>query len=503
MVIYLAINTLYNILGQVTPMLLAIWAIPELIAKLGIERFGLLTIAWSIIGYFSLFDFGLSRSLTQLVAGKIGMGKEDEIPAIVWSAVALMVALGIGGAIIASLVCPQLVQVLNISSGLQLEAREVFYLLALSIPIVITTAAFRGVLEAQQRFDLINIVRTAMGIFTFMGPLLVLPFSQSLSVIVVILIAGRLLFWVVHIFLCMYSMPALRLKVELKRAVLGPLIRFGGWMTISNIISPLMVYMDRFIIGALLTVAAVTYYTTPYEVVTKILVIPGALVSVLFPAFSMNFVRNLSRVAQLFEWGVKGVFIILFPVILAIIIFAFDGLRMWLGTDFAQHSALVLQWLGIGVFVNGLAGIPFALIQGAGRPDLTAKLHMIELPFYLLMIWWLIDSYGIEGAALAWMLRVTGDALLLFYLVKRIVMGSTVVFRSLGLIIGGGIGILLFFTLFIHYMLIDFMEKGLLYILVVIIFALLSWFLILLPEDRKLIRDQLSNGSKVIRKVYN
>ncbi len=85
----------------------------------------------------------------------------------------------------------------------------------------------------------------------------------------------------------------------------------------------------------------------------------------------------------------ENVFLVLFPVVLLTIVLAHAGLRLWLGADFAQHSFRVLQWLAVGVFINSLAQIPFALVQGAGRPDLTAKLHLIELPLYLLALWWL------------------------------------------------------------------------------------------------------------------
>jgi len=57
----LARNVLWNLLGTGAPLLVAIVVIPVLIEGLGIERFGVLTIAWMVVGYFSLFDLGLGR----------------------------------------------------------------------------------------------------------------------------------------------------------------------------------------------------------------------------------------------------------------------------------------------------------------------------------------------------------------------------------------------------------------------------------------------------------
>jgi O-antigen/teichoic acid export membrane protein len=140
---------------------------------------------------------------------------------------------------------------------------------------------------------------------------------------------------------------------------------------------------------------------------------------VMFPAFSASFGQDRSRIAALYKRSVKYVFLVLFPLVLLTMALAHRGLALWLGADFAQHSFRVLQWLALGVLINSLAQVPFALVQGAGRPDLTAKLHLIELPVYLLALWWLISTYGVVGAAIAWTARVGVDALVLFVMAQR------------------------------------------------------------------------------------
>ena len=49
-------------------MIIGLLVIPYLDKNLGIERIGLLTIFWSLIGYFSVFDFGLGRAITQKIS---------------------------------------------------------------------------------------------------------------------------------------------------------------------------------------------------------------------------------------------------------------------------------------------------------------------------------------------------------------------------------------------------------------------------------------------------
>lgn len=483
----LARNTLLNFASQSAPMLVAILTIPILVKGLGIDRFGLLTLSWTVIGYFSLFDMGLGRALTQLLAQKLGAGEEQEIPSLVWTAIFLMLVLGLLGAIIVGLLSPWLVRdVLKIPEALRSETILTFYLLSLSMPIIISSAGFAGILEAQQRFGLVSIVRVLMGTFTFLGPLLVLPFSQNLPSVIVALIIGRTLALIILFLLCIHATPILRQAIALKWSEIRPLLRFGGWMTISNIISPIMVYLDRFLIGALVSMAAVAYYTTPYEVVTKLWIIPGALTGVLFPAFTASFVQDQRRTMVLFERGVKYIFLLLFPITLLIVSFAHETMDLWLDSGFARNSTIILQLLAIGVFINSLARIPYTLIQGIGRPDITAKLHLIELVVYLPLLWWATSVSGIKGTALAWVIRAAIDTLLLFGIAQRFFKYNPSTAMRTTWITGSAIIIL---SIFIFPM--SIISRGTLLALALFIYLLVTWRLILSVEEKSLMLRQL------------
>src|ERR1017187_9935825 len=104
----LARNTVWNLIGQVAPMAVALYAIPVLIHHIGTDRFGILTIAWMVVGYFSLFDLGLGRALTNLVAQSLGGDRQDQLPSIVWTANCVMAVMGIVGAIAFAAISPLL-----------------------------------------------------------------------------------------------------------------------------------------------------------------------------------------------------------------------------------------------------------------------------------------------------------------------------------------------------------------------------------------------------------
>ena len=303
---------------------------------------------------------------------------------------------------------------MNIPSELQTETLHAVYLLAGTLPFVLTSGGLTAILAAHQRFGLLNAVAIPQGICSILGPLFVLPFSHSIFAVALILAAVRLAAWLAYLGLCFRVMPVIGRTLKVDRAAVMPLLQFGSWMTISNVVGPLMMYLGRLFLGALVSMTAVAYYATPFDVVTKLLIIPGALVSVLFPAFSTSLVSDRVRATRLFGRGTTYMLLALFPLSLVVVTLAQPALSLWLGTAFAQHSAHVLQWLAIGVFINSLAQVAFALVQAAGRPDLTAKLHLAELPCYVVAVWFLIQADGIEGAAIAWVGRIVVDTIALF-----------------------------------------------------------------------------------------
>jgi O-antigen/teichoic acid export membrane protein len=488
----IAKNSLLNLVGQAAPLLVAALAIPVLLRAIGTERFGLLTLAWVLVGYFSLFDLGLGRALTQLVSEKVALGQVRDLPAAIWTALALMALLGAACAVGLFLASPWLVySALKIPVNLRSESLLAVRLLAVSIPLVAVTSGLRGILEAQHRFGFVNTIRVAVSVFTFLGPLAILPFSTNLLPQIVTLVVGRACSCILHLLICLQVMPSLSRQLAFKGTIVKSLINFGSWIAISNVIGPLMVYADRLLIGGILSVAAVAYYTTPFELVTKLWIIPAALTGVLFPTFSATVRTAPDRTIKLFNHAVKVIFLSLFPAILLIVVFARQGLEFWLGHEFAQHSAAVLQWLAIGVFVNSLATVPYALLQAGGRPDLPGKLHLFELPFYLVAAYVAIHKYGIQGAAIVWMGRLAVESIILFVLSRRFLVTGTREARRIAFTMALALAVMGVGTITD-----GIVVKTVFFVLVLLLFLLGGWFSVLTLEERLSLRDLAANSRR-------
>jgi O-antigen/teichoic acid export membrane protein len=414
-------NTALNMIGLGLPLIIGLFTIPFIIRSLGTDRFGILSLIWVVFGYFGFLDLGLGRATTKFAAAALGRGDVDSLPKYLWTSVVFQVSLGLAGTLLLSAATPFLVErVLKIPPTFLAEARTTFYWIAWAIPLTIISTAFRGVLEAAQRFDLVNAVKVPASAAFYLFPAAGVLLGFGLPGIAGLLVLSRFLALLGWALLCMKVFPVLKKGIAIHKDALKPLLSFGGWVTLSSVIWPVLSSIDRFFIGAVLTIEAVGFYSAPYEVVMRMGIIPGSLAMTLFPAFSaLDGSAKTERTKILYGRSVKFLFILSGLVAVPLFLFAGPVLKLWLGGRFAEQSTVVFQVLLIGFLGNSLASIPYGFLQGIGRADLPAKVQLVELALYVPVLWLMVREQGITGAALAWTVRVLAEMAALFFLARK------------------------------------------------------------------------------------
>jgi len=414
-------NTIWNLAGIGLPLLLAAVTIPYLIRQVGIEAFGILTLVWALIGYFSLFDFGLGRALTQQVAAARSAGLESTLPSLVKTGLWFNAGTGlVGGVVLGAIAYPLAHRWLNVSLPLQASTWAALLISAIGIPFTTATTGLRGILEAYEDFRIVNLLRMALGAANFGLPALSVMFlSNSLVWMVLGLIGARVVMFFLHAWMAHQKLPLGWMNATFSKDKMRGLLGFGAWMTVSNIVSPLMVTADRFVISGVLGASVVAYYTVPFEALVRVLVIPGALTAALFPRLTILMTNDTPGARRLYRKCLKIVTAALLPVCLVIGLGSRWGLTLWLGEDFAAQSWVIVSVMAAGLLFNGIAHVPFAAIQAAGDARTTACLHLFELALYIPLLFFCMQAFGILGAAIAWTARVALDLLALIYFAKR------------------------------------------------------------------------------------
>ncbi len=419
----LAGNILWNAAGLILPLLVGLLSVPIILRGLGTERFGFLSIIWMLIGYFSVFDLGLSRTLTKWVADARAAGRDAEVASVTSTTLYIVAISSVALSIVLAVCAPWIAgEFLNATSDLTAEATAAIRWLSLSLPFVLVATVWTGLLEGYQKFGSINMVRVPMGSLLLAAPLAVLPFSKSIAPTTAVLALLRVLNALILMRLAFREVPVLRQQgFGYHRELVRPLLTYGGWLTVSNVVGPLMVYFDRFLIAALLGSAAVAYYTVPYDVLNRLLLLPTAIQGVLFPTFALLHGQQPARLRSVFARSSTTTLILMLPALLGTMLLANEALQVWVGSRIADASAGVARILIVGVIYNAIARTPFVFVQGAGHAKWTAILHLVEFPFYALALWLLVSTSGsIESAAYVWTFRVIIDAVALYVMTLNI-----------------------------------------------------------------------------------
>lgn len=398
-------STFINLAGLLIPTFVSLITVPLYLRWIGEVRFGVLLLAFSLLGYLGAFDLGLGRAVAQRIANQ---ETSDERNRTFWSAFYLSAGMGVLGGIILYFIGHWLfAEIFRMPASLRGEAQKAIFWLAAMVPMIAIISVLAGTLEARQAFLSLN-VSQAVGVVSLQSfPLLSVTFGyRSISSLLVAALVGRLVGVLIMFLFTARKVPFIGWPT-LHHTEIGPLLRFGGWVSVSGAVLPLLTIVDRIIIGAQLGAAAVTAYVVPYSLTQRLIYLPYALNVTLFPRFSQ---KKSKDSAGLLKHSIMVLAAIQFPFIVAAILLVHPFLVLWVGTKLALKMAPVAIILLLGIWVSGPAYPSYAFLQATGRPDLTTKVYLFQLVPFLAIIFALIEFFGIYGAAVAWSMRMLVDA---------------------------------------------------------------------------------------------
>lgn len=410
----LAKNSFYNILGFAIPTLFAIPSLGILGRILGLESFGLFTLAFAVVGYASIFDGGITRAVIR----EISVFRDDlvEQVKIISTSSFVVLILSILASLLLYFGAESLTVFLNVSVTKFEQVVKSFKLLSLVIPFFLLSQIWIAFLEGHERFINLNIQRVLGGIVMSTMPVALCLIEPTIFHAIVGLVIGRIISFLIALFAC--RKIVFQSRISFDKVVFRRLVTFGGWVTVSNIISPIMVYFDRFITSNIVGASNVALYSAPAEGVGKASNLPFALARALFPRLS--YITDEKEKRELERQSYLYITLVCLPVAFIGFWFAPELMKLWMGDKFGGLDAQVLRVLLVGFYLNALALIPFSLLQAKGNSRATALIHLFEVIPYLGLLYFMTSSYGIIGTAIAWSTRMLVDLIALFLLSRKL-----------------------------------------------------------------------------------
>ena len=410
-------NTLYNLTGSIVPMAVSLITVPLYLHKIGEARYGVLAIVWLFLGYFGLFDMGLARATANRIAqfkNRPGVEREH----VFWTAICLNAGFGIvGGAILYYAAGIILGHYFKMSFDLRQEVLATLPWLALTVPIATVNGVLLGALEGREHFGAINILQvTGSMLFNTFPLIIAYVHGPDLNWLIPAAILARILS-MLPVCVAVALLLPLRGSFSFDPVHVRALLSYGSWITVNSALGPLFSSFDSFVIGSEISASAVSTYTVPYRLIHRVQILPAALASSLFPRFSS---QTTDDAQCLGIRAATSLAVLTVPIMVFATLIFYPFMVLWIGPEFAARSSFVGEILVLGTWMSSLAFIPYALLQGQGKPRTVAILHLVETPFLLGGVWVGVHYGGIFGAACAMSIRDMVDSLSFFFLAKML-----------------------------------------------------------------------------------
>lgn len=412
-------HTAYNLAGSIVPIGVTLITVPLYLKAIGLERYGVLALVWVLAGYFAFFDFGIGRATARKMA-TLAAALPDARNRLVWTSAAITGVLAVSAALVFWPAAQLFVQKMDIPAALGPELVTALPLIVAAIPIGIIQSLLGGILEGRRAFAQLNALGVIASLLTAVIPLMAALFiSPRLPVLIAATLVSRVVGLLALTAVCYRNVPIGKPAIG-DRSDMRDLFAFGGWVTLTGIVGPLLVYFDRYAIGAWIGATAVGFYVIAYNLIAQLQILPTAFSRAIFPRLAeLSQIEGRGR-------GVDAVLVmaaLVTPMTVIAMLAASPFLTLWLGEKVAHVSGPIAVILLVGFWSNSIAFVAFARVQAGGRPDLTAKLHLAELLPYALLLYVSIREAGLVGAALTWSIRCIVDFLFLAHLAG--LLGST------------------------------------------------------------------------------
>lgn len=401
----------FNFIGGILPMFVALVTTPIYLHYIGAARYGVLAIVWMVQGYFGFLDLGLSSATSNRIA-QLGEEPHREREAVLWTALILNAALGLAGGVALYALMHVLLSYFDMGEALRLELLPALPCVACLVPLSNLISVFNGALVGRERFGTLNVVTLPV---TLMYQLVPLGAALLLGPNLRYLVYGTLVAGVAALLVTAFAVWRvfpLRLAAGPRRDLVGKLFSYGAWISVTSLAQPLLETADRLMIGHALGPQAVTYYQVPFNLAGRVRIFPSVIARTLFPRLSA---LDPASAAALSSSSIRGLAVALTPMTVFGIFLMHPFLSLWVGQEFAARAASVGETILVGIWLTSIASLAACHLQATGKPGIVARFQAYEMVPFFILLWWMLQHFGVLGAALAWSARCLLDGVLLLH----------------------------------------------------------------------------------------
>ena len=393
-------NAWSNLLGAAVPALVALATVPLVVAGLGEAGYGVYSLVTAIVGYFAVIDINVTAGSVKFISAQHARGEHERVAETLCFGLAVYAGIGALGAL-GLYACADLfvTRVFTVPAGLRAEAIDCLRLAALGFFLGQLQSYLHSVPQALMRFDVSGRLEIVFGTLLPLLTVAVLLLGGGLFEVILLRVVAS----AAHCLLLWRGVGRLLPRLGwrwpgrcLRRGILG----FSGWSFLSRFATLSYAHGDKLIIGALVGVTGLAWFTVAATLANRVLGLTFRLSAVFFPAASAFAAGGeLARLEHAYLKATRYVVYLNAAMLVLLAVFAHSLLAWWMGAGFARGGATVLAVMALSHFVDSLTSLPSLVNDGMGHPRLSGLFAVGRAVAGLAIVYAGVARWGIDGAA--------------------------------------------------------------------------------------------------------
>jgi len=401
-------NGIINLSFQIIPVLLALYSIPKLLSFYGEELWGFYTLFITFLMLFNHINFGIAPSTAKLISEFIGQNRHGKIGVVVFNSFIWNIIIISFSSVIYFVTQKYLVDYFGATN---FNVTQCLNYVLLCGAILLFNSCFRAFFEAMQMYVLVSIIRSLLSAVIFLAPLL-LSFTshheiEDMLLFILFTYMTSFLVYIVSFYLtCNGSF------FKYDSLIFTRLYSWGKWLGLHSLLSPFLLYLDRFLIKSFLSVNVVALYTIPFDLSARMSLISGSYTSSFYTAVSRwNKQKHINISIYYFKTLQTILIIISIISILGMLLSEFF-LNLWISQEFSINNYKILQILIFANFFNAINITSLRFLQGVGELKYPITIQLLLIPIYIFMLISFVH-YDVWGVALSFLIRMVIESTIL------------------------------------------------------------------------------------------
>lgn len=360
-------NIKFMAVNKTVNMLYSLIFFPFIIHYVGKEMYGAYLLVLAISGYLSLFDMGIGSATVKYVAEFNAKEDEKSVNAVINSSFTfyILIAAVIALTLFAFSFCFD--SVFKIAEANRQIARKLFWAAGLTALVYWPNFLFRNVLVGLQRYEWSSMGDIALVLCNAIAACILFPRGGTIADFQFIGIAIIAVIFAFYFVKTKDILKGFHLTFPyLEKNIYKTTFKYGIILFLSGLVSMVIFQIGNFVVGAFISVAAVTMYGVAFSMQQNVRSLNSVIGSPFVPASAELHGRDDTKAQRdIFLKGTRFSAALFVPIVVISIVFAKAFIVNWMGPSFSDSVLPARILLAFWAF-NGTIDIGASILTGKG-----------------------------------------------------------------------------------------------------------------------------------------